>query len=243
LVNLYYLSVCGNKITKLPLEITNLRFLETFIYQYGNPIEYISPQVIRYLRMRQYINKNKNNIYYNNQNVHDHVIQNGITKSINYIMSIKPIYDITNLQKIINNNTLIDTKTKNILQDYIKINEVHSILKITFAELLLNVISYIEQHKFKNEIYNILEQDIKDSIDKCFTGRLSRLINCLNGFDDNIVINISDSEQIANIIIIVKEKLEKENNYSIDEYKNIVMKELSDRGYTKDIITEWLDNI
>jgi hypothetical protein len=72
---------------------------------------------------------------------------------------------------------------------------------------------------------------------------MSRLINCLNGFDNHIVINISDTEQIGNIIILIKDKLISKNNYTIELHKEIVMKELYDRGYTKDIIDEWIEYI
>ena len=40
--------------------------------------------------------------------------------------------------------------------------------------------------------------EITDALCKCFTERISRLVNCLNGFDDNIKINISDNEQTYN---------------------------------------------
>ena len=113
-------------------------------------------------------------------------------------------------------------------------------LKIYLYDLFIyNLYNYI----FKNEIYKILEQEMNESICKCFTGRMSRLINCLNGFDDNIVINISNNEQIGNIIILIKDKLLLENNYTEELHKKIVMKELYDRGYSKDIIDEWIDYI
>jgi hypothetical protein len=108
---------------------------------------------------------------------------------------------------------------------------------------LINVLSFIDQNKFKIEIYKILEQEMNDTICKCFTGRMSRLINCLNGFDDHIVIHISNNEQIGNIIILIKNKLLEENNYTIEKHKEIVMKELYDRGYDKNVIDEWLEYI
>jgi hypothetical protein len=89
----------------------------------------------------------------------------------------------------------------------------------------------------------VFEQEMNDTICKCFTGRMSRLINCLNGFDANIVINISDTEQIGNIIILIKDKLLAENNYTIELHKNIVMKELCERGYDKGIVDEWIEYI
>jgi hypothetical protein len=209
------------------------------VYYSNNPIEYIPPQVTRYLNR----NKTTQKIYNDNQSVHNHYIQEGIKKSINYIMSIKPIYKLDNLNDIIINNTFINNKTKTILFEYISSKDVHSILNITFAELLINILSFIDQHEFKNEIYKVLEQEMNDTICKCFTGRMSRLINCLNGFDNHIVINISDTEQIGNIIILIKDKLLAENNYTIELHKEIVIKELYDRGYDKGIVDEWIEYI
>ena len=45
-----------------------------------------------------------------------------------------------------------------------------------------------------------MNQEMIDSICKCFTGRISRLINCLNGFSDKVIIQISKNEEINNII-------------------------------------------
>jgi Leucine-rich repeat (LRR) protein len=237
LIKLSILFLDNNNLTTLPITITNLILYE-FFYN-DNPIEYIPPQVVRYLNR----NKTTQQIYNDNQSVHNHSIQEGIKKSINYIMSIKPIYELDNLNDIIINNTFINNKTKTILFEYINCQDVHSILNITFAELLINVLSFIDQHKFKNEIYEVLEEEMNDTLCKCFTGRMSRLINCLNGFDDNIIVHISDNEQIGNIIILIKDKLINENNYTIELHKEIVIKELNDRGYNKNVIDEWIDYI
>ena len=77
----------------------------------------------------------------------------------------------------------------------------HSIIGITFNELLLNVISLININEHKNEILNVLNIEMEDGECKCFTGRMSRLVNCLNGYDVNVQIKIADNEQIANVIL------------------------------------------
>ena len=82
-----------------------------------------------------------------------------------------------------------------------------------------------------------------DSECKCFTGRISRLVNCLNGFTDLVKITISDNQQIGNIIILIKEKLESENNYSIEKHKELVIKELNERNFNQEIIKEWIEFI
>jgi Leucine-rich repeat (LRR) protein len=237
LINLRYLDLRNNKLKMIPNTIINIR--NVYIDHRYNPIEYIPPQVDRYTQKRNITLK----IYNNNQNVHDYAIQDGIIKSINYIMNIKPIYNVNNIKLIIDRINFINNDTKKLLVEYINCKDVHSILNITFAELLVNVLSFIEQHEAKKEIYKILEQEMNDTICKCFTGRMSRLINCLNGFDDNIVINISNNEQIGNIIILIKDKLTAENNYTIELHKEFVIKELYERGYDKKVVDEWISYI
>jgi pimeloyl-CoA synthetase len=82
-----------------------------------------------------------------------------------------------------------------------------------------------------------------DSECKCFTGRITRLVNCLNGLSDLVKINISDNQQIGNIIIIIKEQLGKNHIYTIEKHKEFVKNELQERGYNETIINEWLDYI
>ena len=56
-------------------------------------------------------------------------------------------------------------------------------------------------------------------------------------FDEFINIQISDSEQIGNIIITIQNNM---NNYNIDEHKELVRQELTSRGYSEEIINEWI---
>ena len=82
---------------------------------------------------------------------------------------------------------------------------------------------------------SILNEEMKDSLCKCFTGRLSRLVNCLNGFDDRIKVRMSESNEISNIIILIR------NRYpDIEDQKREITKELLERGYDNSTIIEWL---
>ena len=94
-----------------------------------------------------------------------------------------------------------------------------------------------------NEIKRILNTEISDSQCKCFTGRMSRLVNCLNGFDDLVNIKISDNEQIGNVITVIKEKLCSENKYDVDLHRELATKELTERGYDTKIIDEYVSYI
>ena len=92
-------------------------------------------------------------------------------------------------------------------------------------------------HQEKEEILKILEEEIKDTICQCFTGRLTRLLNVLNGFYPDIQIQIGSNEQITNVILMLKEK------YEGDELKEKVRMEFKERGYEEEVIEEWISFI
>ncbi|ATZ80670.1 leucine rich repeat protein [Bodo saltans virus] len=238
LTNLAHFSCLNNKIKGIPIEIINCKNLIYFNYS-NNEIEYIPPQVQRWFNRHNYIQK----IYNDEQSVHNHNIQQCISNSINYITKFKPTLNIESLKTHILNNNLLEEQTKQLLFEYCEDATVHSVLNITFEELLISVYDFILNHKDKDEIFAVVNKEMTDSLCKCFTGRITRLINSLNGFDDNIVINISDAEQIGNIFIMIKQNLELEEKYSDDLFKEIVTKELQERNYDEATIKQWIDNI
>ena len=79
---------------------------------------------------------------------------------------------------------------------------------------------------------------MNDSICKCFTGRMNRLVNVLNGFDSRVIIKIADSDAIANVITMLQKKYT-----NIMELKEAVYKELIERGYEETVIKDWIDFI
>src|SRR3989339_1169288 len=153
----------------------------------------------------------------------------------------KPTIQMTQLKDLIINNQYLNEHVKRLLFEYMDNKEVHSILNITFEELLVSVYDFIEKNENKEELYKIMNNEISEANCKCFTGRISRLINVLNGYDEHIEIHIADNEQIGNIIILIKNDLGE--NYDENEFKGQVREELAMRHYSEDVINEWLDNI
>jgi hypothetical protein len=151
-----------------------------------------------------------------------------ITNSIHYIMCIKPTITIDELKKLITNNIILTQRTKDLLIKYSDNTEVHPLLDITFEELLLNVYSFILKNEKSHEIFQKINIEMLDPLCECFTGRIGRLINCLTGFDNKIQINISNNEQIKNILLL-------KNKYDI---KNILL----EKRYELNIIEEWLEH-
>ena len=263
LINLKKLNLCNNEIKIIPNEIRylknlikfyiNINFIKNipnsiiycvnlieFNYE-NNEIENISPIITRFLN--KLYNNNQLQVYYDNQNIHNHAIQESIFNSIVNIINQNYIINNTEIINNIIQDNILTEKTKKLLIEYCENKDVHSNTQLTFEELLSNVWTLINILDTKNEIKSILNTEINDSECKCFTGRISRLINCLNGFTDLVHVIIGDNQQIGNIIILIKEKLELENNYSIEKHKELVKKELIERSFNNEKIEEWINYI
>jgi Leucine-rich repeat (LRR) protein len=236
LIHLESFDCSSNELTGLPNEIGQLIHLHEFKCS-NNPIIYIPPNINRILnRIR-----NHQNIYSDQQNVHNHDIQNCIRQSINNIIQLKPSIKNENLETFILENALLTAKTKSLLFEYICNEDLFN--NVTFKELLLVVLTIIETKENKKDIYEILNEEMNDAECKCLTGRISRLINVLNGQDERVTINISDKEQIGNIIVLIKNTLDTANKYTVEKHKELSTKELQERGFPKEVIDEYVNYI
>jgi len=69
----------------------------------------------------------------------------------------------------------------------------------------------------------------------CFTGRVTRIVNCLNGFDSDVVIQISKNEQLNNLIVLIKKQYTDN-----EERKKALIEAMKERDFTEVEITEWV---
>ena len=224
----------NNNITTLSLYYTQHL---THIQYYNNPIEYIAPN------LRNIINSSRQNIYNDSQSVHNHHIQECIRLSIHNIISIIPTINMSLLKDYIVKDDIFTETCKQLLLEYIDDKCLHSTLNITFEDLLLSTLSIINDHVDKDEIKRILNDEISDSLCKCYTGRMSRLVNCLSGYSDKVKIQISDAEQISHVIEAVETELLNKNDYTVVKHKELVKKELVERQYNIDVIELWISYI
>ena len=230
------LWIYTNLLVTLPstlCDCVNLRF----IFFSDNPIEYIPPNV------RRLIN-NAQGIYTDHQSVHNSSIQTSIKDSIMRLLSIKPSHNFEGVTALVLSDQTLTQFTKESLVEYCKDESVHTVLNLTFSDLLTAVWNRIVANENSGEIKAVLNMEMMDAECKCFTGRISRLVNCLNGFDSSITITINDNEQIGNIVLLVKEKLiASVEGYSPAKHRELVRAQLEERGYTEDVIKEWIDYI
>ena len=230
------LHCSNNNLTSLPINLHELRNLRSVSYN-GNEIEFIPPNTTRFLNG---LRNEGSKLYNDSQNVHNHQIQESIRKSIYNILKGKPSITTEEMNEEIITNRFLTEETKGLLMEYCGDENIHSIMGITFNELLLVVWSIIRENKDGNEIIGIMNTEMADADCKCFTGKMSRLINCLNGYDDRVAITMADNDQIGNIIIIEKEKLDE---YDVETHKSNVVLAMEERGYPKETIEEWINYI
>jgi hypothetical protein len=102
----------------------------------------------------------------------------------------------------------------------------------------LPVLDYINDHPNRQDLLRILQDEIVASEGKCLQGRLSRLINVLNGYHPDVRINISDNEQIGNIVIMLKRKY-----HELNELISFFVMEMNERNYEQNVVDEWVTHI
>jgi hypothetical protein len=247
--NLQKFNCCYNKLTSLPVCIMNWRSLRYINYS-NNEIE-LSPQLARFINRIHTGSVTKINVYGDTQNVHNTSIQCSVRDSINHLTTRQdlPKFAADTLNDMLLSDDTLTEHVKSRLIEYCADESVHSLLLLTFAEVLWYVLNTII-HDFKDltetqhEIKRVLNQEMLDAECKCFTGRINRVVNCLNGFSPLVDIRISDGEQIGNVIVMLKDKAQdSEGNYSVSMHKQLVGHELQERGYDSETVTQWLEYI
>ncbi len=139
---------------------------------------------------------------------------------------------------------------KKIYEKFCANEEIHSVLNVTYKDVSERVISWLYKQPVEiwNEVIKIFEKELYASEDKCFTGRLSRLVSCLDGFHPGVRISIATSDQISNRVLSVinrfkEDKGDKLTSSEAMELFSKVTVELSELELTPEQVTEWLETV
>jgi Leucine-rich repeat (LRR) protein len=223
LTSLQELYLYNNRISLIPVSLSRLRNLISFLFS-GNPIEYIPPQIRRLLERQ----KTGQNIYQDSQSVHNSKIQESFRKTVEKFSQRKPkLTENQTLEEILTSK--LNLESKNGLLEWCFEKEIYS-LNLTFLEILVFVWDRIRCHPSKEEILKVLDSELQDAICKCPTGRITRLVNCLNGFDPEVVLEISENEQISYLYDIAKKS---------EDPKKTFIKMMQERKYNQNVIDLW----
>ena len=234
LQNLTGLWLSDNRLTSIPPEIGELRNL-TYLVLNNNPIEHIPLNITRLLQRQRVVNRG---IYNDAQSVHNSSIQTTLRESI--LRLLKERNTETDIIRLILSDSVLSSFTKESLIEYSKDESVHTALNLTFSDVLLLVWNRILVSPHSDEIKAVLNTEMRDAECKCFTGRISRLVNCLNGFDELVVVKISDNEQIGNVISLIKTQLEEKNEYTVERHKSEARERLRELQVGEEEIEVWL---
>jgi Leucine-rich repeat (LRR) protein len=236
LQELNYISICHNRLTTLPNCIGELPRLNSLFFS-DNEIEFIPPSIRRFLDRQLH----HQGVYTDAQNVHNSSIQQSIKDSISRIIDALKSLTVDIVYNQIASDKILTKETKRLIFKFATCKD--TICDVTFEQVLTAVWNRIVSNKHAVGIKEVLNQEITDAEGKCFTGRVSRLVNCLNGYDELVEVKIADNEQIGNVIAATRNALENTNSYTAAKHKYDASVALRELGYTESVIDEWVSEI
>lgn len=138
----------------------------------------------------------------------------------------------------------LSPQAKKLFNEYYDNDEIHCELNVTYKDVADRVISWLYEQPIEiwNEVIKILEVEILASKDKCFTGRLSRLVSCLDGFHPGVRVSIATSDQISNRVLGVIER-GKNEGITKEELTKRIRAELTELEMTEEQMEEWLKTV
>ena len=230
LTALQTMNCSNNQLLELPLAILTCRRLKR-LYTLDNPIT-IHPLIQRFIHQQS--NVNHHGVFADSQNIHTSSIQTCVKDSIYNILKDK--LQITKEQMVQELTEAPALTCQADLLEYMADPTVHSVIGINFEDLFLYVWNRVRENK---DIHERINQEMKDAECKCFTGRMTRLVNALIGFYDDVKLEISAAEQISSIILHLKSQAPK--GLPLEELKAVCRKALTAQGYAEDVMTPWIE--
>jgi hypothetical protein len=188
-INIETLIISHNPLRRLPTNILLCRRIRNLFF-YETEIELSVLEIRMIERLQNPIQIQ--NMYMDSQNVHNTFIQKSFINSCERLFNDSiPDYKF---------ETTGNLKVDEIILKNMEIDERHVILNISFREIFQKVWNRIQnENKMESgndELMERLKQELLDGEDKCFTGKITRLVNSLVSFFPDIQINIGTSDQI-----------------------------------------------
>jgi hypothetical protein len=145
----------------------------------------------------------KRTIYQNAQNVHDDKITQSVENALKYLqskISISELPSFSLIQQTLNElSSEEDSQSIKLALERIDIDQVTRANETTLKGALRYVYFTIINHKNKDELLKRLLEELKEMSGTCSSGYFTRLINVLQGFNDDkeLVLQIGWQDQIT----------------------------------------------
>jgi hypothetical protein len=149
----------------------------------------------------------RNNIFKNAQNVHIRSIEESVEQLIEKLSTYYPrnktVYDFeTSYENIL--EKIVDLpqadEVKGALLRITIDRAVYGNSNMTLSTILAKMWTYIQDSEHREELEKRLFEELVDSNSKCSTGYVSRIVNTLSGYDEEMSLRISFEDQIiANV--------------------------------------------
>jgi hypothetical protein len=201
-------NMWSNPLTRMPDNLLLCRYLHYVNME--NTMLVLSELELRFLdRMRHGFKSIS--VYQDTQNVHNTAVQKSFLQSCNNLFRDSltcpfPFSGTGNprVDEMINRNMAL--------------KDTHCILGATYKDIFNRVWSRIQataDPALKSSLLYRLEQETVDSDGVCFMGKITRLLNVLTGFFEDIHIDIGESDQVFAKIMVHKQRNRGVVNFSV----------------------------
>jgi hypothetical protein len=188
--------------------------------------------------------------YENKQNVHLSSVQDNMLIAIDKLFNIKVkfIMSFASIIKLLKKEYKLSKQTIKFLDSVSEKDMLHSGYKTSYQRLFEQVYAVIVESTFKDELMNIFIEEITETSDNtCLTGKMTRMMNVLNGFVLDISVGISKNEEMANSIIVLRNKyaqiyIDEPEKY-INELVPVVWQLLEDNCIPENEHGVWLEYV
>ncbi len=184
-------------------------------------------------------------IYEDPETVHRRTIRKCVWDSISNLQKAVPLKECKpideTLADFLNDETINETARRHTCEhlDNKGTMAIIDFETLTLNDLLRIVWHIIETHPQQKVIKEILNEDLQEKV--CETGYISRLVNCLANFSEYVKIDIPVNEQYANIV--ARSRLNMGDLYDPDKHRDVVKREMEERGASPRTVIDWISEI
>jgi hypothetical protein len=188
--------------------------------------------------------------YDNRQNVHLSSVQDNMRIALDKIfnMSLNSYMSFASIVNVLKNERKLKKRTIEFFAKVCDKDLYHSGYNVGYKKLFEQVYAIIINSSFKEDLLKIFIDEVEETADEtCLTGKMTRMVNVLNGFVLDINVGISKTEELSNSIIVLRNKYAKiyvnEPDKYIEELVPVVWQMLEDNCVPENEHEVWLEYV